>query len=376
MGYVTPAQQYDVISVGDVATDLFIRLSDGQVERRADERGTWLVFPLGSEGALRTSHDRRGWGERRQRRRRDVAPRAPGRCWPVSSPTTSSGAISSGRCTRSGSTRVSFASTPRHTRTATSCLSFHGERTILVWHEEFDYHWPHLRPSEVPSWLHLTSLGAACARLPGPDRRLARREPVGPDGLPAGHVPDRGGGRPPGAPVQKGGGPRVRPCPGGRDGRRLPRRPSRIAGTPAEARPAAGRCSRRGRWCRRERREHAVLGAAVPRHLRAPRPDRRGGRLRGDVRRGPRPGRGLRRGAALVATELHERLCTSSVRRRACCTTRSCSTSSRRAATASRCASSDVRIPRRDRHVGSCAAEARGLANHGARLGRQAGRVV
>ena len=39
-------------------------------------------------------------------------------------------------------------------------LSYHGERTILVWHEEFDYHWPHLRPSEVPSWLYLTSLGS------------------------------------------------------------------------------------------------------------------------------------------------------------------------------------------------------------------------
>jgi len=34
-----------------------------------------------------------------------------------------------------------------------------GERTILVRHEHYDYHWPHLRPSEIPEWLYLSSVG-------------------------------------------------------------------------------------------------------------------------------------------------------------------------------------------------------------------------
>src|SRR5664280_1031550 len=33
------------------------------------------------------------------------------------------------------------------------------ERTILVRHAQHDYHWPHLRPSEVPAWLYLSSVG-------------------------------------------------------------------------------------------------------------------------------------------------------------------------------------------------------------------------
>lgn len=33
------------------------------------------------------------------------------------------------------------------------------ERTILVHHEQHECHWPHLRPSEIPSWLFLSSVG-------------------------------------------------------------------------------------------------------------------------------------------------------------------------------------------------------------------------
>jgi ribokinase len=33
------------------------------------------------------------------------------------------------------------------------------ERTILVHHEQHDYHWPHLRPTEIPPWLFLSSVG-------------------------------------------------------------------------------------------------------------------------------------------------------------------------------------------------------------------------
>jgi sugar/nucleoside kinase (ribokinase family) len=37
-------------------------------------------------------------------------------------------------------------------------LWYKDERTILIKHEEYDYHWPHLRPNEVPKWVYFSSI--------------------------------------------------------------------------------------------------------------------------------------------------------------------------------------------------------------------------
>jgi sugar/nucleoside kinase (ribokinase family) len=37
-------------------------------------------------------------------------------------------------------------------------LRLGAERTILIRHEEYDYHWPHLRPSETPRWVYFSSI--------------------------------------------------------------------------------------------------------------------------------------------------------------------------------------------------------------------------
>jgi sugar/nucleoside kinase (ribokinase family) len=37
-------------------------------------------------------------------------------------------------------------------------LWYKDERTILIKHEEYDYHWPHLRPTEVPKWVYFSSI--------------------------------------------------------------------------------------------------------------------------------------------------------------------------------------------------------------------------
>ena len=42
-------------------------------------------------------------------------------------------------------------------------LWFGQDRTILVRHELYDYHWPHLSPREVPRWLYLSSVGSDAA---------------------------------------------------------------------------------------------------------------------------------------------------------------------------------------------------------------------
>lgn len=37
-------------------------------------------------------------------------------------------------------------------------LWYKEERTILIKHEEYNYHWPHLRPKEVPEWIYFSSI--------------------------------------------------------------------------------------------------------------------------------------------------------------------------------------------------------------------------
>lgn len=37
-------------------------------------------------------------------------------------------------------------------------LWYKDERTILIKHEEYNYHWPHLRPDETPKWAYFSSI--------------------------------------------------------------------------------------------------------------------------------------------------------------------------------------------------------------------------
>jgi len=37
-------------------------------------------------------------------------------------------------------------------------LWYKEERTILIKHEEYDYHWPSLKPAEVPKWIYFSSI--------------------------------------------------------------------------------------------------------------------------------------------------------------------------------------------------------------------------
>ena len=158
MGFVTPAQRYDVISVGDVATDLFIRLSDGPVQRRVDERGTWLELPLGAKIPYEKATTVEAGGSAANAA---VALARLGLRVALASFLAHDELgrdLLSALHTECIDTRLVHVDSPAHTN-RNFVLSFHGERTLLIRHEQFDYHWPHLRPSEVPSWLYLTSLG-------------------------------------------------------------------------------------------------------------------------------------------------------------------------------------------------------------------------
>jgi sugar/nucleoside kinase (ribokinase family) len=158
MGFVTGAQNFDVISLGDVVTDEFIRLPQGAIHVREDESGRWLEIPLGTKLVIEDDS------------------------LPVTGGSAANAAVAMSRL----GLRVGLASylahdqigldilsamhgedvgtslihvdSPSHT-VRNFVLSFEGERTILVRHAEFNYHWTGVRDHEVPSWLYINSLG-------------------------------------------------------------------------------------------------------------------------------------------------------------------------------------------------------------------------
>ncbi|HTX00435.1 MAG TPA: carbohydrate kinase family protein [Acidimicrobiales bacterium] len=158
MTYVTHAQRFDVICVGDVAADVFITLPSDRVQERVDGNGRWLELPAGVKFPYE----------------RETTVAAGGAAANVSVGLSRQGLRVSlaaflahdeiGRDLLSAlhsehvDTRLMHVDSPAHTN-RNFVLSLHGERTILVRHGSFGYHWPHLRPSEVPTWIYLTSLG-------------------------------------------------------------------------------------------------------------------------------------------------------------------------------------------------------------------------
>ncbi len=158
MPYATNAQRFDVICVGDVAADVFITLPVDRVRDETDAEGRWLKLPFG----------------RKIPYERETTVAAGGNAANVAVGLARQGlrvALASflahdeiGRDLFSAlhcehvDTRLMHVDSPAHTN-RDFVLSLLGERTILVRHGSFGYHWPHLRPSEVPTWIHLTSLG-------------------------------------------------------------------------------------------------------------------------------------------------------------------------------------------------------------------------
>ncbi len=158
MGYLTAAQRFDAVCVGDVASDVFVRLAEGAVEERTDERGRWLEIPLGAKVPFDRGTTVAAGGSAANAAialaRLNLRVALASFLAHDAIGFDLLGALHGEHV----DTRLVHLDEPAHTN-RNFVLSYHGHRTILVHHEEFDYHWPHLRPSEVPAWLYLASLG-------------------------------------------------------------------------------------------------------------------------------------------------------------------------------------------------------------------------
>jgi len=151
--------RWDILTVGDAVTDVFIRLSGAHVAVRQDDDGRWLELPFGGKVPFDYALTVEAGG-----------------CAANAAVGFARLGLSVGIAAHAGSDQagrdlqqaleaegvdthlVRF--DPGHPSNRNFVLWHEHDRTILVHHEIYDYHWPHLSLRETPRWVYLSSVGS------------------------------------------------------------------------------------------------------------------------------------------------------------------------------------------------------------------------
>lgn len=150
--------QIDILSVGDVVTDAFIKLLDDQAYVQDDEKGNpYLIMPFATKLPFDHVEIVPGVGN---------AANAAVACARLGLETgfvTNVGGDPQGReiitALDKNDVDTRFVRiNPRKISNYHYVLWYKEERTILIKHEEYNYHWPHFRAREVPRWLYFSSI--------------------------------------------------------------------------------------------------------------------------------------------------------------------------------------------------------------------------
>ncbi len=154
----TERPRFDVLCVGDTATDLYVTLSADETEVRVEEGGARLVIPFGAKVPYESTVTVAAGGN---------AANAAVACARLGLRTGLATYLGSDQLGRDliaalhaegiASTLVRLeheAPTNQH-----FVLRLGPERTILIRHESYHYHWPYLRTEDVPAWLYVSSVG-------------------------------------------------------------------------------------------------------------------------------------------------------------------------------------------------------------------------
>lgn len=149
----------DVLSVGGVVTDTFIRLLEKEERVEHEKDGsTWLAMPFGVKIAFDYAEDIVAVGNAGN------TSVAFARLGLKSALHANIGNDQAGRDILAylEKEKVDTSLIKVHTGKASNhhyVLWYKEERTILVHDEDYKYHWPHLRPDEMPRWIYFTSMG-------------------------------------------------------------------------------------------------------------------------------------------------------------------------------------------------------------------------
>lgn len=151
------AKQIDVLSVGDIVTDAFIKLVDDQAHVYSNDHGTWLAMQFGTKLPFDHAEIVEAVGNASN------AAVSIARLGLNSAFATNVGGDQHGRdmiaaLHRNGVDTRFVRINPDQQSNYHYVLWYHEERTILIKHEDYDYHWPHLRANEIPRWLYFSSI--------------------------------------------------------------------------------------------------------------------------------------------------------------------------------------------------------------------------
>lgn len=147
----------EVLCVGDIVTDAFIKLIDDQALTYSNDQGKWLAMPFAMKIPFDHAEIIEAVGN---------APNAAvsfRRLGLKSALVANVGGDQHGRdmITALHKNKVDSRFVHINPDKASNyhyVLWYKEERTILIKHEEYDYIWPKIRPSEMPSWVYFSSI--------------------------------------------------------------------------------------------------------------------------------------------------------------------------------------------------------------------------
>ncbi|MCX6729495.1 MAG: hypothetical protein NTV95_02475, partial [Candidatus Saccharibacteria bacterium] len=139
----------DVLSVGDIVTDAFIKLMDDQAHATKDDKGRWLTMPFG----VKIPYDHVEVLE--------AVGNAPNASVSFSKLGLKSALMANVGGDQNGRDMIASKQKSNYHYV----LWYKAERTILIKHEEYTYHWPHLRPDEIPKWIYFSSISKTAEKF-------------------------------------------------------------------------------------------------------------------------------------------------------------------------------------------------------------------
>ncbi len=149
---------FDVISIGDIVTDAFIKLIGEDARVVDDDQGNkWLAMQFGTKLPYDHAEIVEGVGNAAN------GAVAFARLGLKTGFVTNVGGDQEGRdmIMALGKNKVDtrfVRINPQKKSNYHYVLWYKEERTILIRHEEYDYHWPHMRPDEIPRWVYFSSI--------------------------------------------------------------------------------------------------------------------------------------------------------------------------------------------------------------------------
>lgn len=151
------SDKIDVLSIGDIVTDAFIKLFDDEAVTYENEEGKWLAMKFGMKVPFEGVEVLEAVGNAAN------AAVAFSRLGLATGFVTNVGEDQAGRdmITSLHKDKVDtrfVRINPDKKSNYHYVLRYGAERTILIKHEEYDYHWPHLRPVETPKWVYFSSI--------------------------------------------------------------------------------------------------------------------------------------------------------------------------------------------------------------------------